>query len=88
MSSTDIVQQGNIIKITKSLPANIKPGFYRVEVTGKDVIGNSGFTPYDNRNKPADGLVIITFKVAGAPYIIILILPRRRHRLPVRILIF
>ena len=71
VSSTDIVQQGNIIKITKSLPSNIKPGFYRVEVTGKDVIGNSGFTPYDNRNKPADGLVIITFKVAGAPYVFI-----------------
>ncbi|UTC75226.1 hypothetical protein E4O03_00395 [Treponema sp. OMZ 792] len=63
-----VTQSGGLIKITKPLPGDIEPGLYRINVEGHDVKGNSDFTPYNDKNKPSNGLLIVDFKAAGAPY--------------------
>ncbi|UTC49774.1 Ig-like domain repeat protein [Treponema sp. OMZ 855] len=60
---------GNLIKITKLLPADTKPGLYRINVEGTDVKNNSGFVPYGEGNKPSEGYFIIKLEATGAPYI-------------------
>ncbi|WP_428769039.1 Ig-like domain repeat protein [Treponema sp. HNW] len=63
-----VTQSGGLIKITKPLPPDIEPGFYRMNVEGRDV-NNNGFVAYNDENKPSGGLLIVEFKAAGAPYI-------------------
>ena len=64
-----VEQSGTLIKITKLLPADTKPGLYRINVTGTDVKNNSGFVPYGEGNKPSEGYFIIKLEATGAPYI-------------------
>ena len=64
-----VEQSGTLIKITKLLPADTKPGLYRINVTGTDVKNNSGFVPYGEGNKPSEGYFIVKLEATGSPYI-------------------